>query len=66
MNPGFFTDNDFAKFSGFTTSRAVVRHVSADIHIRVYTASDLAEDRDHFFATAAPGIRVPFSSDRRR
>jgi glycosyltransferase involved in cell wall biosynthesis len=66
MNVAIFTDNDFAKVNGVTTSlRAAVRHVPAGIHARVYTASDLAEDRDDYFATAAPGVRMPFYGDMR-
>lgn len=66
MNVAIFTDNDFAKVNGVTTSlRAAVRHAPADIHARVYTASDLPEDRDDYFSTAAPGMRMPFYGDMR-
>lgn len=66
MNVAIFTDNDFAKVNGVTTSlRAVVRHAPEGIHPRVYTASDLAEDRDDYFALSAPGMRMPFYGDMR-
>jgi glycosyltransferase involved in cell wall biosynthesis len=66
MNVAIFTDNDFAKVNGVTTSlRAAVRYAPEGIHPRVYTASDLAEDRDDYFALAAAGIRMPFYGDMR-
>ena len=66
MNVAIFTDNDFAKVNGVTTSlRAALRHVPPGIHARIYTAADLAEDRDEYFATAAPGMRMPLYGDMR-
>jgi glycosyltransferase involved in cell wall biosynthesis len=66
MNVAIFTDNDFEKVNGVTTSlRAAIRYAPEGIHPRVYTASDLAEDRDDYFATAAPGMRMPFYGDMR-
>ena len=54
MNVAIFTDNDFAKVNGVTTSlRAAIRYAPAGIHRAIYTASDLAEDRDDYFSTAA-------------
>lgn len=66
MNVAIFTDNDFAKVNGVTTSlRAAIRYAPAGIHPRIYTASDLAEQTVDYFATASPGIRLPFYGDMR-
>jgi glycosyltransferase involved in cell wall biosynthesis len=66
MNVAIFTDNDFAKVNGVTTSlRAAIRHAPPGIHARVYTASDLAIDGDDYCSIAAPGIRMPFYADMR-
>ena len=66
MNVAIFTDNDFAKVNGVTTSlRAAIRYAPPGIHPRVYTASDLAEDRDDYFSTAALGMRMPFYGEMR-
>lgn len=66
MNVAIFTDNDFAKVNGVTTSlRAALRYAPEGIRARVYTASDLFEDRADYFSTAAPGVRMPFYGDMR-
>ena len=38
LNVGVFTDNDFEKVNGVTTSlRAAIDHAPSDVHVRVYT-----------------------------
>lgn len=66
MNVAIFTDNDFAKVNGVTTSlRAVLRHVPEGVHAKIYTASDLGEDREDYFAAASFGMRMPYYPDMR-
>ena len=48
MNVGLFTDNDFSKTNGVTTTlRAVLRHLPADIMARVYTEDDIGADEPY-------------------
>ena len=62
MNVAIFTDNDFAKVNGVTTSLRAASHAPPGIHPRIYTASDLAVDRDDYFAC---GVRRPHAVLRR-
>ena len=64
MNVGIFTDNDFAKVNGVTTSlKAVVRYAPQDIKPRIYTASDYPEERPDYFAASGWGMGMPFYKD---
>ncbi len=66
MRVAIFTDNDFGKVNGVTTSlRAVLRYAPDDIRPRVYTASDFGDDRPDYFAVASVGMGVPFYSGMR-
>lgn len=61
MNVAIFTDNDFAKVNGVTTTlRAVLRHTPADIRSRVYTCEAQEVDTPDYFAARALGVGIPF------
>lgn len=58
---GIFTDNDFGKINGVTTTlRAVVDHAPDDVGLRIYTASQAAVERTDYLALQATGMPVPF------
>lgn len=64
MRVAIFTDNDFAKVNGVTTTlRAVLRGRPADLDVRVYTAADVAEERPDYLALRAPGVGIPFYAE---
>jgi glycosyltransferase involved in cell wall biosynthesis len=66
MKVGIFTDNDFSKTNGVTTTlRAVLRHVPGDVAARVYTADDRGADEPDYLALRAPGIGIPFYREMR-
>lgn len=61
MRVAIFTDNDFGKVNGVTTTlKAVLREQPADINARVYTAADVGVDRDDYLALRSLGIGMPF------
>lgn len=61
MNVAIFTDNDFAKVNGVTTTlRAVLRHAPGDVRPRIYTCEHAAIDEPDYFAAKAVGIGIPF------
>ena len=56
-----FTDNDFAKVNGVTTTlSALLRYAPSGVRPRVYTHSDIAADEPEYLALGAPGIGIPF------
>ena len=56
-----FTDNDFAKVNGVTTTlTALLRHAPAGVAPRIYTHADAAVDEPDYLAVPAPGIGLPF------
>jgi glycosyltransferase involved in cell wall biosynthesis len=64
MRIAIFTDNDFAKVNGVTTTlNAVLRWRPADLSIRIYTAADVEADTTDYLALASPGIGIPFYSE---
>ncbi len=66
MNVGVFTDNDFSKTNGVTTTlRAMLRHVPSDIAARVYTADDAGADQPDYLSLRSPGIGIPFYREMR-
>lgn len=66
MKVGVFTDNDFSKTNGVTTTlRAVLRHLPDDVQARVYTADDTGADEPDYLALRAPGIGIPFYREMR-
>jgi glycosyltransferase involved in cell wall biosynthesis len=61
MRVAIFTDNDFGKVTGVTTTlRAVLAYAPDDIRPRIYTASDSAESYPEYFAVASRGIGLPW------
>ena len=66
MRVAIFTDNDFDKTNGVTTTlRAVLRHAPPDVRPRVYTMSDLACDADGYLAVASIGVPIPWYREMR-
>jgi glycosyltransferase involved in cell wall biosynthesis len=61
MRVAIFTDNDFGKVTGVTTTlRAVLAHAPPDVRPRIYTASDTAASRPDYFAVASLGRGLPW------
>lgn len=61
MKVAIFTDNDFDKINGVTTTlTAVLRYAPADIKPRIYTASGLASDDPDYLALRSFGVSIPF------
>lgn len=61
MKVAVFTDNDFDKVNGVTTTlTAVLRHAPPDIQPRIYTASALASDQPDYLALRSFGVGIPF------
>ena len=61
MKVGIFTDNDFGKVSGVTTTlKAVLRHAPGHIQPRIYTAAGEAENGRDCFAARSLGLAMPF------
>jgi len=60
MKVGIFTDSDFSKTNGVTTTlRAVLRHMPGDVAARVYTADDTgADEPDHLALRASQSARA--------
>jgi glycosyltransferase involved in cell wall biosynthesis len=66
MNVAIFTDNDFDKVNGVTTTlRAVLEHAPPGVHVRVYTAARTPIDTPPYLAVEAPGIPLPFYGEMR-
>ncbi len=61
MRVAIFTDNDFDKINGVTTTlKAVLRHAPADLQPRVYTLSDLGTCERDYVALASRGVGLPY------
>ena len=55
-----FTDNDFSKVNGVTTTlKALLRFAPADVQPRVYTLSDIGTDAADYLALRAWGVPIP-------
>jgi glycosyltransferase involved in cell wall biosynthesis len=66
MNVAIFTDNDFDKINGVTTTlTAALRHAPAALRLRVYTAATLAVDTPEYLAVRSFGMPIPFYRDMR-
>lgn len=64
MKVAIFTDNDFDKINGVTTTlTAVLRHAPADVTPRIYTASGLACDAPDYLALQSFGVGIPFYNE---
>jgi glycosyltransferase involved in cell wall biosynthesis len=61
MKVAIFTDNDFNKVNGVTTTlRAVLDYAPDDLDLRVYTCDGSGVDSTDYLSLAAPGIGIPF------
>ena len=66
MNVAIFTDNDFDKINGVTTTlTAALRYVPEGIRLRVYTAATLSVDTPDYLAVRSLGMPIPFYRDMR-
>ena len=66
MRVAIFTDNDFDKTNGVTTTlRAVLRHAPADLHPRIYTLSDMGCATDEYLALTSIGMPIPWYGEMR-
>ncbi len=64
MNVAIFTDNDFDKVNGVTTTfRAALQSAPAGIHLRVYTAASLPAETDSYLALRSIGVPIPFYTE---
>jgi glycosyltransferase involved in cell wall biosynthesis len=61
MKVAIFTDNDFAKVNGVTTTlRAVLEHAPDNIDLRVYTCDNVGIETREYLSFSAPGMGIPF------
>lgn len=61
MRVAIFTDNDFDKINGVTTTlTAVLRHAPPDLSPRIYTAAALGADQPDYLAFRSFGVGIPF------
>jgi glycosyltransferase involved in cell wall biosynthesis len=66
MRVAVFTDNDFGKVNGVTTTwRAVLQAAEASRAVRIFTASDGETDLPDYFAAASFGVGLPWYRDMR-
>lgn len=64
LRVGIFTDNDFEKVNGVTTTlRAALEHAPADVRLRIYTCDSAGADTPTYFALRAPGVGIPYYSE---
>jgi glycosyltransferase involved in cell wall biosynthesis len=64
MRIAIFTDNDFGKINGVTTTlTAVLRWRPSDLDLRVYTAADVGVERPDYLALRSFGVGIPFYSE---
>jgi glycosyltransferase involved in cell wall biosynthesis len=61
MKVAIFTDNDFGKVNGVTTTlRAVLDHAPDDLDLRIYTCESVGIDSVDYLSLPAFGIGIPF------
>lgn len=66
LNVGIFTDNDFEKVNGVTTSlRAAIEHAPSDVQLRVYTCDSTGMDSPTYLSYKALGASIPFYPEMR-
>jgi glycosyltransferase involved in cell wall biosynthesis len=66
VNIGIFTDNDFDKVNGVTTTlTAALRCAPAGMRLRIYTASTLPVMQDDYLALKSAGLPIPFYGEMR-
>ncbi len=64
MRVAIFTDNDFEKVNGVTTTlTAALRGQPEDVRVRVYTAADTGAEREEYFALRSIGVGIPYYSE---
>ena len=64
MRVAVFTDNDFDKTNGVTTTlKALLRHAPDDVRPRIYTFADFGIDTPDYLALASLGVPIPFYSE---
>ena len=66
MNVAIFTDNDFAKVNGVTTTlTAALRHAPDGARLRVYTAAAIGVEEPNYLAVRSVGMPIPFYGEMR-
>ena len=61
MRVAVFTDNDFDKVNGVTTTlTAALRYAPLDIQLRLFTAAASGADRPDYLALQSLGVGIPF------
>jgi glycosyltransferase involved in cell wall biosynthesis len=61
MKVAIFTDNDFTKVNGVTTTlRAVLEHAPATLDLRVFTCESVGIDMPDYLALRAFGVGIPY------
>jgi glycosyltransferase involved in cell wall biosynthesis len=66
MNIGIFTDNDFEKVNGVTTTlSAALRWAPPGMRLRIYTASTLPVVQPDYLALRSIGMPIPFYAEMR-
>ena len=56
-----FTDNDFSKVNGVTTTlKALLRYAPDDVEPRIYTLADIGTDASDYLALRAWGMPIPY------
>lgn len=64
MRIGIFTDNDFDKVNGVTTTlRAVLAHAPPDLSVRVYTASRVGVSAPDYVSVRSPAFGIPYYNE---
>ncbi|MEO8070575.1 MAG: glycosyltransferase [Acidobacteriota bacterium] len=65
MRVAVFTDNDFDKVNGVTSTLQAVLRYASDVEPRIYTAGDLAVETPTYFACGSLGVGLPWYRDMR-
>lgn len=66
MRVALFTDNDFDKVNGVTTTlKAVLRHTDGRAQPRVYTAADIGVNAPDYFSVPSFGVGLPWYREMR-
>jgi glycosyltransferase involved in cell wall biosynthesis len=65
MPVAIFTDNDFDKVNGVTTTLKAVLRFGRDAAPRIYTASDVDVDTPEYFAAGSVGVGLPWYREMR-
>ena len=61
MKVAIFTDNDFNKVNGVTTTlRAVLAHAPPGMDLRIYTCDSVDIERPEYLGLSAFGVGIPY------